>query len=62
MGAGNGGGGIKDGVSDCGDAGGAAHDGTCVLTVENEAGVLEYVCRGSGFEFAGGLRRGFGNL
>ncbi len=62
LGAGYGDGGVEERVAHSGEAGGAAHDGTCVLTVENEAGVLEDAGDGSGFEFAGGLRRGLGNL
>ena len=62
VGTGDGGGGIKEGVPNRGEAGRPVHDGTCVLAVENETGVLEDAGSGGGFEFACGLRRSFGNL
>ena len=61
-GAGDGNGGFEESLPHSGEAGGAAHDGACVLPVEYEASVLEDARNSGGFEFAGGLRRSFGNL
>ena len=54
--------GSQEGMPCTGKASRAAHDGTCVLAVENEAEILVNPCGNGGFEFASGLGRGFGNL